>query len=498
MKKNSICRLPEISFEIFLSLWNATQGYTTPVIHFRMASWLRKCWETGEKRLLLQAFRGSGKSTLIGLFSAWALYRDPDLRILVLAAESTLARKMVRAIRKIIEKHPLTKTLRPKRAEEWAADSFTVRRARTQRDPSVLARSLFSNITGSRADIIIYDDVEVPNTCYTPGKREDLRDRLSESLFILVPGGLQIFVGTPHHWHTIYADAPRTEAGEEDIFLKDYTRLTIPILDESGESTWPERFTGADIMNLKRQNGPNAFASQMMLVPVNATEGRLDITLLRRYAGELDYSEANGRSILRLEGRRLVSCKAWWDPAFGSDRGDKSVLAVVYTDEEGDYWLHRIAYLKPGQGSETDEATYQCRQVVALVEQFYIPSIALETNGIGGFLPGILKRELGLRKVAAAVLERHSRKAKDTRILEAFDAPLAAQALHVHASVYETPFIGEMQEWRPGVNGADDGIDAAAGAISLEPVRLKRVYPSRIRPSWRGAGTHQAQTEFEA
>jgi hypothetical protein len=31
-----------------------------------------------------------------------------------------------------------------------------------------------------RADVIICDDVEVPNTCDTPGKRLDLRQRLSE------------------------------------------------------------------------------------------------------------------------------------------------------------------------------------------------------------------------------------------------------------------------------------------------------------------------------
>ena len=72
-----------------------------------------------------------------------------------------------------------------------------MRRPLTQRDPSLLARGITANITGSRADVVICDDVEVPNTCNTPGKREQLRERLAEISYVLVPGGLQLYVGTP-------------------------------------------------------------------------------------------------------------------------------------------------------------------------------------------------------------------------------------------------------------------------------------------------------------
>jgi len=134
------------------------------------------------------------KSTIVGLFCAWLLLLNPNLRILVLAAESTLASKMVRSCRKIIEKHPLTKGLVPDSPDQWARDRFTVSRNKELRDPSVMAAGVTMNITGARADVIIYDDVEVPNTSDTPAKREDLRERLSESNFILTPKGTQVFV----------------------------------------------------------------------------------------------------------------------------------------------------------------------------------------------------------------------------------------------------------------------------------------------------------------
>ena len=46
-------------------------------------------------RLLLLAFRGAGKSTLVGLFSAWLLANDPALRILALSADLALAHLVV-------------------------------------------------------------------------------------------------------------------------------------------------------------------------------------------------------------------------------------------------------------------------------------------------------------------------------------------------------------------------------------------------------------------
>jgi hypothetical protein len=82
----------------------------------------------------------------------------------------------------------------------------------------------------------------VPNTA-TPGKREDLRERLAEISYILVPGGLQLYVGTPHSYYSIYAEEGREESGETRPFLDGFVRLCIPILDEGGRSRWPERFS---------------------------------------------------------------------------------------------------------------------------------------------------------------------------------------------------------------------------------------------------------------
>lgn len=487
-----------ISFPQFVWLWNRCQGQATPALHCEIATWLGRGWERGDRRLLLLVFRSAGKSTLLGVFCAWLLLRDPELRILVLSAEQDLARKMVRNVKRIIERHPLTRGLIPTRADQWSADQFTIQRRMTRRDPSLLARGIGGNITGSRADIVICDDVEVPNTCNTPGKRQELRERLREIAYVLVPGGLQLYAGTPHSYHSIYAEEPRPETGEAEPFLAGFSRLQLPLLDDRGQSQWPERYPIEKIEEVRRQTGPAKFESQMLLQPRSLDEVRLDPDRLLRYEAPLEYRESNGQGILSIAGQRLVSASGWWDPAYGAPGiGDASVVAAVFVDERGLYWLHGIRYLQhdPAKSPEIDEATQLCRQVAAFAQAMYLPALTIETNGLGRFLPALLRRELAALGVGCSVIEHTSRTAKHQRILDAFDPVLAAAALQAHAHVWATPFIEEMRQWRPGRSARDDGLDAVSGCLLAEPVRLPRLKPGR-RPNWRPGGALQAPSDF--
>jgi hypothetical protein len=486
-------KIPD-GFPLFLTLWNRTQNQTTPRVHLKIARWLEARWQRGDTRLLLMAFRSCGKSTIVGLFAAWLLWRHPALRILVLAADARLAAKMVRNTKRIIERHPLTGNLRPDRADQWAADRFTINRPLELRDPSMIAFGIEANITGSRADVTLCDDVEVPNTADTADKRDSLRERLAELSFVLAPGGTQLYVGTPHAFDTIYATKPGDAPDLSPPFLAGFCDLRVPILNAQGKSAWPERFSPQQIGQLRKSGGPRRFGAQMMLQAQPVNEARLSVDHLNWYTAEIEYSEAQGKPVLSIAGTRMASCSAWWDPAFGLG-GDASVIAVVFGDEQGEYWLHHLAYLKIDPLDVTDEATQQARLATALCKKFYLPSLTLEINGIGRFLPSILRREMN---GTAAVVEISSHRPKDLRILEAFDAVLAARALHVHRSVAATPFVQEMRDWKPGGRNRDDGLDAVAGALSQQPVRIgSRPGTARQYQSWQhGLPAHTARTDF--
>ena len=189
----------------FLNLWNKMLGFETPEHHRKIMSFLVDVLNNEPHRGLLTAFRHSGKSTVVGIFVACVLYNMPETRILILSAESGLASRMVSHIKNILENHPLCSDVLPDVKKEWGTHKITIKRPIGIREPSVICQGISGNITGMRSDLVICDDVEVPNTCNTQQKRNNLRERLRELDFILSPRGTMIYIGTPHTKDTIYA-----------------------------------------------------------------------------------------------------------------------------------------------------------------------------------------------------------------------------------------------------------------------------------------------------
>lgn len=427
-----------LSFYEFVYVWYKHQSLSFPKHHARISLFLEKCYRQRHSGLLL-SFRNSGKSTLLGLFCAWLLLQDSSFRILIMAADFDLAKKMVRHVKRVIERHPLTLHLKPKKKDQWASDRFTVVRLSELRDPSVMAKGLSSNITGSRADLIVCDDVEVPKTADTAAKREDLRLKLSELDFVLVPGGFQLYVGTPHAEETLY------QTGEGG-FLKDFSELRIPIYDDKHQSVWPERFSEERIQQIEKRSGKRLFLSQMLLQPVRLSDSRLPAHRLKFYTDlPSDLSS--------------VSC--YWDPSSGVQVGDNSVIALVFRKDVC-FYLHRAFYL-PSQ-KEAD-AEGQCRQILCFLRENGVRQIVVESNGVGKFLPLVLKRLIRQENLRVQVIERHTRQNKDEKILSALEVLLEQGRLYAHTSVKDAFFMRELDEWLPGGNGFDDGLDAVSSAI---------------------------------
>lgn len=189
----------------FLDSWNKLLGLQTPNHHKRIMCFLIDVLNNEPHHGLLNAFRHSGKSTVVGIFAACVLYNIPKTRILILSAESGLASRMVSHIKNILENHPFCPDVLPDVKKEWGAHKITIKRPIGIREPSVICQGVSGNITGMRSDLIICDDVEVPNTCNTQQKRNNLRERLRELDFILTPHGTMIYIGTPHTKDTIYS-----------------------------------------------------------------------------------------------------------------------------------------------------------------------------------------------------------------------------------------------------------------------------------------------------
>ncbi len=477
-----------VDFKLFTVIWNQLQNQDTPTLHIKMAGWLEQMHKQEARNIVLMAFRSAGKSTLVGLYAAWSLYQNPNARILVLAADQALAKKMVRNVKRIIERHPLTQSLKPKTKDQWASDRFTIRRSGELRDPSMLAKGITSNITGLRADIVICDDVEVPNTCDSPQKRQDLRERLGEIPYVLVAGGKTLYVGTPHDYYSIYAKTPRTEIAEEQPFLNGFKRMELPLLNGQGQCAWPERYTADVIEEYIISHGRNKFDSQMQLKPVNIMNARLDPDLLEFYNSEVEFDDIVTKS-LYIDGQKMISASCWWDPSLAKADGDDSVLAIMFTGADNMLYLHHLEYIKTDPKIGLDEATQQCRIVGEILKQYRVPYMQIETNGIGNFLPKILRRVLSCMKVLTKVRGTANSTNKTARIIEAFDMALGTKRLRVHERIKQTPFLMEMREWQPNKSSCkDDALDAVAGALQAEPYRTEGATKQKGNYSWNHAG----------
>ncbi len=488
----------KIDFFEFVYVWLHLQGLQVPKHQKKIALWLSRIWhKKNNRQALLMAFRNSGKSTIVGLFCSWMLYTDSTVRILVIAADHALAKKMVRNVKRIIEQHPLTQGMKPNKLDQWSSDQFTINRDMELRDPSMLAKGLGANLTGLRADIIICDDVEVPKNCDTSLKRQDMREKLSELDYILTPTGIQLYIGTPHTYYTIYQTSYDDKKPEAEPFLLGFDKLELPILNSNGKSIWPERFSEEKVASMRARSGESKFLSQMMLQPVNMQSCILNPDLLNPYEEEIELISANGRDILKIGEKKMLSASCWWDPSFGNG-GDNSVIACVFTDEMGGFWLHDLEYIQIRHSDNAAEE--QCKKVISFLQRNHLPSIRLEVNGVGRFLPEILRRNLKLAQMNIAVLEMYSSENKQKRILEAFEVLLAARALNVHKNIYCSGFIEEMREWSFDGNVHDDALDAVAGCLRSEPIRIASVPINTkdfLQHKWQGGEHYMAQSKFE-
>ena len=160
--------------------------------------------QTGPRRRIIQGFRGIGKSWITAAFVLWLLYRDPQLKILVVSASKERADAFSIFVKRLISEIDILKFLEARPKQRDSNIAFDVGPATPDQAPSVRSAGITSQITGSRADYIVSDDVEVPNNSYTEDQREKLAVRTSEFDAILKPGGHVVCLGTPQCAQSLY------------------------------------------------------------------------------------------------------------------------------------------------------------------------------------------------------------------------------------------------------------------------------------------------------
>jgi len=544
------------TFVAFFAVWAKERNWAVPAIHWVACDWLENRGELA----VLRCFRGFGKSTLLAVYNAWRYSQDPTYRILHQGDQDKTAFKTSRDTKSVLTKHPWTRDWVAQQGMRGEASFWWAPGAEDERNPSMQAAGITSNITSSRCDEAQNDDVEVPRNIQNPEAREKMRYRLGEQTHIMVPGARQLFIGTPHTHDSLYDEMERTGAdcltipmfgrefriescaakaydlpftpdvvfagiGADTRVLKagaDFKaeptatgcRLSFSIapgglVDCYAQSAWPERFTPSEMVKRRSKcRTINDWDSQYQLHSRPVHETRLDPDRMLAYDAEPVFKTVNRAPVMMLGRTRIVGAACRWDPASGKLRSDVSSLAIVLQDEVGTRYWHRAIALT-GQVAEFDATGKrimggQVAQIVEQVRELGLRRVTVETNGIGGFAPAVLKAALKQAGITdCGVTEVATTGNKNKRILQALEGPLTSGTIWAHTSVLDGPAYQQMKEWNAAVaDQPDDFLDSAAGAVAETPERVGRLValgwnpPAKRADDWRpSAGVHEVELE---
>ncbi|GGY54073.1 hypothetical protein GCM10007148_24450 [Parvularcula lutaonensis] len=237
--------------------------------------------QNGPRNIAIQAFRGVGKSFLTAAFVLWLLWKDPQLKILIVSANKARADSFSTFLMQLINDVPILRHLRPRHDQRQSKIEFDVGPATPDQSPSVKSAGITGQITGSRADIIIADDVEVPGNSATADMREKLQERIKEFSAIIkpLPTTRIIYLGTPQTEDSIYNNLSR-EVFTTRIWparipsektAEAYNGDLAPIIVEmmktlpEGSPVDPVRFDSEDLRIREADYGKAGFALQFML-----------------------------------------------------------------------------------------------------------------------------------------------------------------------------------------------------------------------------------------
>lgn len=268
-------------FRVFLFIvWDAI-GLPEPTpVQYDIANCLQ---HLPNDRFIIQGFRGVAKSFISCAFCVWSLWRDPQLKIEIVSASKDRADANAVFIRNIIRTIDFLEHLLPRKGQRDTQNQFDVGEAVPDISPSVKSVGITGQITGSRADILLADDVEIPNNSGTQVQRDKLGEAVKEFDAIIKPEGNIIYLGTPQNEMSLYNELQQRgyhtriwtvmypETGAEREFYGD--RLAKLIADRydsnpelwAGKPTDPKRFNEEEIYKRRLFYGKAGFALQFML-----------------------------------------------------------------------------------------------------------------------------------------------------------------------------------------------------------------------------------------
>lgn len=453
-------------------------------VHEEAMEWLSENNSGYDDILLLP--RGHLKSHLIAMWCAWQITKNPAVTILYVSATEDLAINQLYAIKCVLESDIYRRywpdMIHPdeSKREEWSARNIKVdhprRRELGVRDRTVAARSVGSNTTGLHCDILVFDDIVVPDNAYTELGRQAVAAAFSQFSSVANPGAITKVVGTRYHGKDIYATMLEMEYELFDeegniIGKKRSFRSMSREVEVDGVFLWPREchpksklwygFNHQELAKIRAKYfsmGERAqYYAQYYNNPNSPDEDRVDSTQFQYY----DSKRLTMRDGVWYYGDKQLALYAAGDLAFTTGtRSDYTAYAVIGRSADNFYYILDMLQFK------TDKYDIYYKKLLALWEKWRFNKITIETNAGANLVVKAIKERVREAGIVLSVDGQEARGNKVERVAAVLE-PLYANGSIFHARGGHT---SEYEEQIILVRPAHDDLkDAVSCAVERCP-----------------------------
>ena len=463
-------------FKLFLqALWSQLDLPPPTRAQYAIADYIQH----GPKRLQIQAFRGVGKSWITGAFVLWTLFNNAEKKIMIISASKERADNMSIFLQKLIIETPWLNHLRPKSDDaRWSRISFDVLCSPHQA-PSVKSVGITGQLTGSRADLMILDDIEVPGNSMTELMREKLLQLCTEAESILTPkqDSRILFLGTPQTTFTIYRKLsernyrPFIWTARYPRKKENYEGLLAPQLQEdidNGATEWtvtdPDRFDDSDLLEREASMGRSNFMLQFMLDTSLSDAEKFPLKCSDLVVTSVNPTSAPDNVVWCSDPQNVIKdlptvglpgdyfyspmqLTGEWTPyteticsVDPSGRGTDETAACFLSQKNGFIYLHKVCAYKDGYSDST------LLDILKHCKKYNVTKLVIETNFGDGIVAELFKKHLQQTKQAIDVEEVRANVRKEDRIIDALEPVLNQHRLVCDRQVIEWDFASNPDE----------------------------------------------------
>ncbi len=463
-------------FKLFLqALWAQLDLPSPTRAQYAIADYL----QYGPKRLQIQAFRGVGKSWITGAFVLWTLFKDNEKKIMIISASKERADNMSIFLQKLIIETPWLNHMQPSDdSARWSRISFDIK-CPPHQAPSVKSVGITGQLTGSRADLMILDDIEVPGNSMTELMREKLLQLCTEAESILTPkeDSRIMYLGTPQTVFTIYRKLaernyrPFVWPARVPRKLSSYEGLIAPQLQEdidNGADPWsvtdPDRFDHEDLIEREASMGRSNFMLQFMLDTSLSDAEKFPLKMADLVITSVNPKSAPDSVVWCSDPQNVIKdlptvglpgdyfyspmqLQGEWGPyqeticsVDPSGRGADETTAAYISQRNGYLYLHEMRAYRDGYSDNT------LLDILRGCKKLGVTKLVVETNFGDGLVAELFKKHIIQTQQAIDVEEVRANVRKEDRIIDALEPILNQHRLIVNRSVVEWDYKSNKDE----------------------------------------------------